>query len=106
MPIYNQRPEERQFFEEYFSIAAHDVAITPERTAGALEVASHYGMNACDALHIEAARVSGAAEFITTEKPTKPFFRVAEGALVIVPLVTPDPVAAAVTVPAPGDPGP
>ncbi len=39
-------------------------------------IACKYGLAAMDALHIAAAISVGAEEFITTEKPTKPMYRV------------------------------
>jgi predicted nucleic acid-binding protein len=37
--------------------------------------AAKLGLNAVDAVHLEAAITAGAQEFYTTEKPTKPLFR-------------------------------
>ncbi len=39
-------------------------------------IACKYGLSAMDALHIAAAISVGAEEFIITEKPTKPMYRV------------------------------
>ncbi len=39
-------------------------------------IACKYGLAAMDALHIAAALSVDAEEFVTTEKPTKPMFRV------------------------------
>jgi hypothetical protein len=41
----------------------------------AQQVASDTGLAAMDALHIAAAGLSGAHEFVTTEKPSKPIYR-------------------------------
>jgi predicted nucleic acid-binding protein len=41
-------------------------------------IAGKYGIAGMDALHIAAALSIGAEEFITTEKKTKPMFRVTE----------------------------
>jgi predicted nucleic acid-binding protein len=35
-----------------------------------------FGLSALDTLHITVAKTSGVEEFITTEKPTQPLFRV------------------------------
>jgi predicted nucleic acid-binding protein len=54
---------------------ANDVAsLVPQAQA----IAATYGIAAMDALHIAAALAIGAGEFITTEKDTKPMFRVTE----------------------------
>jgi len=45
------------------------------------------GLSALDALHVAAAKCSGAEEFITTERPTTPLFRVT--GLVITTLAMP-----------------
>uniref|UniRef100_UPI0030DABD17 hypothetical protein n=1 Tax=Brasilonema sp. UFV-L1 TaxID=2234130 RepID=UPI0030DABD17 len=42
----------------------------------AYHIACQYGLAAMDALHITAALSVGAEEFVTTEKKTKPMFRV------------------------------
>jgi len=44
----------------------------------AIALASEYDLSPCDALHLSAAIEAQVDEFITTEKPTKPFFRVQE----------------------------
>jgi predicted nucleic acid-binding protein len=54
---------------------ASDVAsVVPQ----AQSIAAQYGIAAMDALHIASAIAIGAEEFITTEKNTKPMFRVTE----------------------------
>ena len=40
------------------------------------EAAQIRGIQALDALHLTAAKVAGADEFITTERPTKPLYKV------------------------------
>ena len=78
--------EEREFYERFFALALEDVPITKERTVGAIDMANQYGLNAVDALHIEVARSADVLEFLTFEKPTKPFFRVDEGDMVVLSL--------------------
>jgi hypothetical protein len=43
-----------------------------------MELATRYGLSAIDAIHVSAALLGAADEFVTAEKPTKPFFRVRE----------------------------
>jgi predicted nucleic acid-binding protein len=47
-----------------------------KRTQSAYRIAQEHGLSAIDALHIAAAIATGAEEFITTEKPGKPIYRV------------------------------
>ncbi len=42
----------------------------------ALSLASNFGLAAFDSLHLNAALISSCDEFITTERPTSPLFRV------------------------------
>ena len=46
-----------------------------------------FGLAALDALHLTFAKAGGAEEFITTENPTQPLFRVT--GIVITPLILP-----------------
>lgn len=73
--VYNKQTEEAQFYEEFFSDViywANDL----EQIVHANNIACKYGLAAMDALHIAAALSVDAEEFVTTEKPTKPMFRV------------------------------
>jgi predicted nucleic acid-binding protein len=74
--IYQGQSDEQDFYQTFFDSVTHwarDVAsIVPQ----AQSIAAQYGIAAMDALHIAAAIAIGAEEFITTEKNTKPMFRV------------------------------
>jgi predicted nucleic acid-binding protein len=76
--IYQRQTNEQNFYQIFFDSVKHwanDVAaIVPQSQA----IAAKYGIAAMDALHIAAALAIGAEEFITTEKDTKPMFRVTE----------------------------
>lgn len=76
--IYHQQTTEIDFYETFLescSLWADDFSqIIPL----AQEIASQYGLNALDALHIASAISVNADEFITTEKSTKPLHRVTE----------------------------
>lgn len=74
--LYNKSRTEQQVYEAFFKhvrIWADDLE---QVVADAMQVAPLYGLAACDALHIAAALLARADEFVTSEKPTKPFSRV------------------------------
>lgn len=74
-PIYFKRQVERKIYEDFFDNVSVWVATDPDITARALAEAGRYGLAAMDALHLAAALIAGAKEFITTEKPSKPIHR-------------------------------
>ncbi len=73
---FHKQSKEVAFYEEFFKNATLSIEITPIMVAKAIELASEYDLAPCDALHLTAAIEAQVDEFITTEKPTKPFFRV------------------------------
>ena len=74
--IYNKQTEEAQFYEEFFSAVTYWTTDLEKVVQDAYDIGCQYGLAAMDALHIAAALSLEASEFITTEKPTKPMFRV------------------------------
>ena len=74
--IYNKQTEEAQFYEEFFSAVTYWTTDLEKVVQDAYDIGCQYGLAAMDALHIAAALSLKASEFITTEKPTKPMFRV------------------------------
>lgn len=76
--IYQRQISEQDFYQTFFDNVkywANDIiSIVPQ----AQTIAGKYGIAGMDALHIAAALSIGAEEFITTEKRTKPMFRVME----------------------------
>ena len=74
--IYNKQTEEAQFYEEFFSAVTYWATDLEKVVKDAYDIGCQYGLAAMDALHIAAALSLEASEFITTEKPTKPMFRV------------------------------
>jgi predicted nucleic acid-binding protein len=74
--VYNGFEEEVDFYNSFFD---NDVAVwvsfSEELVEGANQRAKQFGLGAMDALHITAAISADADEFITTEKPGKPMFR-------------------------------
>lgn len=73
----NKRPDEVAAYRDFLSDAAHEVLSAPSLSRDALTLANQYGLTAADALHAASAIQAGAVEFISTERDTEPFFRVA-----------------------------
>lgn len=74
--IFNNRTNEAQFYSEFFRAVSHWAAENAKLTERAYEIATQFGLSAMDALHIAAALSLGAEEFITTERPGRPVYRV------------------------------
>ena len=75
--IYGRRFAEVVFYRAFFDNASTLV----DRSSiidDALDLAGQYGLNGMDALHLAAARAMNADEFVTTERPTSPIFRVTD----------------------------
>jgi predicted nucleic acid-binding protein len=73
--IYYQRPAEVALYERFFSRATL-IAISAALVTQAYTEACTFGLSALDALHVTVAKAGEAEEFITTERPTTPLFRV------------------------------
>lgn len=73
--IHGRRAAEVAFYESLFD-AVVEFADPAVLTDPAFDLAARYGLNGLDALHLAAAQVLGADEFVTTERPTSPLFRV------------------------------
>ncbi|MBD6620942.1 PIN domain-containing protein [Komarekiella sp. 'clone 1'] len=74
--VYNRKTAEARFYETFFSAVtywANDVELIMQ---DAYNIGCQYGLAAIDSLHIAAALSVNAEEFLTTEKVTKPMFRV------------------------------
>ena len=67
---------EGDFYEAYFALVTEMVEASPTRVRQAYAAAQQVGLAGMDALHIAAAKATGAEEFITTERPTTALFRV------------------------------
>jgi predicted nucleic acid-binding protein len=75
-PTFYRRREEVEFMETFFRAAALEVEATPELIASAIRLAGSCDVAPMDSLHAAAAICGDASEFVTTEKPDKPLFRV------------------------------
>ena len=74
--LYHRQSQEALLYERFFARAAQIVSPSVSLIQQAYTEACTFGLAALDALHIAAAKSSGAEEFITTERPTTPLFRV------------------------------
>jgi hypothetical protein len=72
---FNRRIAEAAFYEAYFAAVTHWAKDLEGITAAALREASDCGVEAMDALHVAAAAAVGAAELVTTERPTRSIHR-------------------------------
>jgi hypothetical protein len=73
---YHQQTDEAKFYETFFSAVGFWANDLEKVVQDGYKIACQYGLAAMDAIHIAAALSVGAEEFITTEKPTKPMYRV------------------------------
>ena len=76
-PSYHGFQDQVDFYKEFFANVRR-IAISKKLLEEALEEACRFGLSACDAIHVTAARQGKCVEFITTEKITKPLFRVSD----------------------------
>jgi len=72
--IFHKKRLERTFYDEYFNTAEWFRDLDKIEAAAQLEAAKS-GLSAMDALHLAAAYLSRADEFVTTERPEKPIHR-------------------------------
>jgi hypothetical protein len=74
--LYHRQNMEVLLYEQFFSRAAQIVPSSPTLTQHTYTEACTCGLSALDAFHVAAAKFCAAEEFITTERPTTPLFRV------------------------------
>jgi predicted nucleic acid-binding protein len=74
-PSFHGYSHQVEFYEEFFAIA-RAVPISKRLLQDALREGCQFGLTACDALSVAAARRGICAEFVTTERQSKPIFRV------------------------------
>jgi predicted nucleic acid-binding protein len=76
-PVFEKRLVEVEFYNEHFDSAVASEPFSRELGHAALALAKRYGLSAGDALNIAAAIRQHVEEFVTSELPGKPIFRVA-----------------------------
>lgn len=75
-PSYFQKKIEVEFYDEFYKSVSVWVESDRALAQSALDEAIANGLGAMDALHVAAAILCGADEFITTEKPEAALHRV------------------------------
>lgn len=75
--IYNRQTDEAEFYETFFNAVTYWANDVERIIEEAYRIACTYGLASMDSLHVAAALLVGAEELVTTEKPTKPMYRVA-----------------------------
>ncbi len=75
---YYKQTDEVEFYQTFFDAVTYWANDTEQVIQNGYDIGCKYGLAAMDALHIAAAILVGAEEFITTEKPTKPMYRVTD----------------------------
>ena len=73
---YHKQKQEPEFYEAFFASVSIWVTDCNAIATEAMDIASQFGLKAMDALHVAAARLAAADEFVTAERPTSPFNRV------------------------------
>lgn len=76
-PAFEKRRAELDFYNDYFRNIPCE-PLSAELGTEALALAKKYGLAAVDALHLASAIRQEADEFITSELPGKPMFRLKE----------------------------
>lgn len=76
--IHYQRAAEQSFCETYLRSTVVWIEPSNELFAAAFDLASTHGLAALDALHAASAIAAGAQQLVTTEKTTKPVYRVSK----------------------------
>lgn len=75
-PVYFRNAEEVRFYRTYFEARVQETAQEMDAVVAiARNEAERCGLGAMDALHLAAARVQDADEFVTSEKRDKPIYR-------------------------------
>lgn len=73
---YFKNRAEIAFYESYFAGVKGEERLSEALGDEAMKLGVQYGLAAADALNVAAAIRQGASEFVTTELPGKPMFRV------------------------------
>jgi predicted nucleic acid-binding protein len=75
-PTFERRRVEAEFYEAHFDMTSRSEPFSRDLGRAAMALAQQHGLSAGDALNLAAAIRQSADEFITSELPGKPIFRV------------------------------
>jgi len=78
LAAYNKRHSEVHFYEHFFARSEYLAEPDSLLFLTAEQLGRRYGLHAMDSLHVAAAMRLGAKRMVTTEKATRPLFRVRE----------------------------
>ena len=70
---YHGYQQQLAFYEAFFETVDIFYQDVEKIVAGAYQAGNQFGLNAMDALHLSAAFLTNADEFVTTERPNSPF---------------------------------
>ncbi|HEX9002815.1 MAG TPA: hypothetical protein VGB07_23105 [Blastocatellia bacterium] len=73
---YHQQQDEIEFYGAFFARVQFWVTDCDQIAADALDVACRFGLGPMESVHLAAALLAGAAEFVTAARPPSPFSRV------------------------------
>lgn len=76
--IYNKQQEEAEFYEAFFAAVTDWASDLEQILKSAAHIARTYGLASMDAIHVAAALSIKVDELVTTERTTKPMYRVTE----------------------------
>lgn len=74
--VYYSNNEEAEYYRAFFESVSRWTQPSPNLAKRALDLACQFGLGARDALHVAAAEREGVEELVTSERRTKPLFRV------------------------------
>ncbi|QEP43378.1 type II toxin-antitoxin system VapC family toxin [Ectothiorhodospiraceae bacterium BW-2] len=77
-PMFHNQREQAVILQQLFDLTEKVVISTTELLPKAIALAGQYDLTPMDSLHAAIAILAQADEFITLEKPTKPFFKIPE----------------------------
>lgn len=89
-PIFFKQTGEVEFYNIHWERTKKEEPLSKELAHEAFNLGKRYGLAAADALNVAAAIRAGAQEFITSETPGKPLFRVKEIKVTSLHSVRPD----------------
>ena len=73
---YHQQQDEIEFYGAFFARVQFWVTDCDQIAADALDIARRFGLGPMESVHLAAALLAGAAEFVTAARPPSPFSRV------------------------------
>lgn len=73
---YYQQQDEIEFYGAFFARVQFWVTDCDQIAADALDVARRFGLGPMEGIHLAAALLAGAAEFVTAARPPSPFSKV------------------------------